>query len=297
LHVQAHLHEDCQGETMVPRLFRDINAAAHSTKYCHTAFSGAPACQEILRKFKTPKDLRSISLLDSPNTKFIPEGQYATLSPEESYGTVGISYCVGLALTNIKSPSTSESLLAHINDENIQANDNHLRSNGRSPDPFSGIRDFINNKPTDYQATLVSGSIGNIAYMKTLLTSMGINSFTMIHESRWATDTIFSPSDRDKLILDHGNLVIHEGSVYLLNNPKQYKKFIQSIASDLKNKPSALQNNKTASIVIEPSPPPVFFSYETAHQTAEREAVKTDKKAYARNKDVRKREIRRKKRP
>ena len=138
-----------------------------------------------------------------------------------------------MAITN---PSSPHVLLAHINAENILANDNYLK--GKSNDPFIAVKDFIVKSNLDWKVTLVSGSPANIVYVKTVLENMGLHNVDSYCEPGWAN--VFWSKDGIN-ILNHGAIMIKEGQPFVIKNPQDFEHLFTSIPEDQKGKPAALR--------------------------------------------------------
>ncbi len=227
--VKFHLDNNCQGVGNVPLIFTKINAYAYATDYCAFFNKALKQCSNMPGEIHSPQVAKQKKLSPNlTNVVIVQEGEYTIVNSKQTAATGGISYCVGLTIT---SPNSSEVLLAHINAENIFANDDYLK--GKFIDPFIAIKDFVINKKLDWKITLVSGSYANLVYIKTLLEHIGLHNIDSYCEPGW----VITHSSK----VNHGSIIIQEGQPFIIENPQDFKGLFVTIPKEKKEKPGSFK--------------------------------------------------------
>lgn len=219
---------DCNKNEKVPALFNEANAQAYGSEVCLQQKT-MDVCKH---KFglSSHRKLPQISL----NTKddsitLVHESNYAIVPIKSTVVTADISFCVAIAITH---PHAKEVFLAHVNAENIKASDAHLKDK-RLINPFAAIETFLQQHSTGWEATLVSGSMANSAYMRTLLSKMGVENIQVHCNTEWAIT-------KNSGQISGGSLIIHKGRTLALKNSKQFSSLIKPILAENKNTPMVL---------------------------------------------------------
>ncbi len=233
-HVKARIDNDCQDAGYVSPSFAQINGYAYATEYCILRNKSLKKCSNILGEISSPQLAKQKKLPTKlAGVDLVKEGNYKIVEFKKTIATVGLSFCVGMAITHPNSPNV---LLAHINAENILANDDYLK--GKTKDPFIVIKDFIANSNLDWKVTLASGSPANIVYIKTVLENIGLHNIDSYCEPGWAN--VFWGKDGVNR-LNYGAIMIKEGQPFVVKNPQDFEHLFASIPEYQKDKPAALR--------------------------------------------------------
>lgn len=238
--VKMMVNKDCEGLGNISPSFAQINGYAYAAGCCEFINMPLEKCSNMPGRISSLKSAKQIALPKNlVGLTFVEEGKYAIADVKQTIATIGISFCVGVAITN-----STKVLLAHVNaDNNILAHDHYLK--GKFEDPFIAIKDFIANSNLDgWKVTLVSGQIENIVHIKTVLENMGLNNIDSYYESDWSES--FS-----KEKVNMGTIMIKEGQTFIIKNPQDFKHLFATISADQKDKPAALKlQGKLASLKL-----------------------------------------------
>ena len=238
--VKLMVLKDCVGVGNISPSFAQINGYVYATACCMSANMPPEKCSNMPGIINSPKLAKQTKLPTKlVGIDFVEEGKYAIVDFKQSIATVGISFCVGVAITN---SNPTKVLLAHVNAENnILAHDHYLK--GKFEDPFMVIKNFIANSNLDnWKVTLVGGHIENIVHIKTALENMGLNHIDSYYEPDWSISY-------DKNKVNKGAIMIKEGQPFIIKNPQDFEHLIASIPADQKGKPAALKlQDKPASL-------------------------------------------------
>ncbi len=223
--VQMQMQGDCRGAVAVPSEFNSVNAGAYAAEICF--YSQQPACADITGSIKPPSAVAKYFIpTKKPDIFYVDEGKYSIVPKSSTVATAKIAFCVGVLLQHPDSPTV---MLAHVNAENIQAYDKHLRQG--EPNPFANLQTYLELYPSDeWQATLVSGSAANQGYLRAMLGEHGVKTFMQVVDSEWAMVT--NPSHANKL--NQGSLAFVHGRVGFVRNRSVVGEHIDLLSDDKK---------------------------------------------------------------